>query len=162
MTGTERGAEVSRDAADEDAGTSGARRAGLNAVMLRGRVSTAPVTRELPSGSSIVTLRVSAPRTASPMTKGSTLTSDWMDCVAWGAGQRRRVAGWRLGDLVEIEGALRRRCCRGGAGTTMGLEVEVLGSRLVARAARADQGALPGSRVATSSSRRTSVREPEG
>ncbi len=105
-------------------------------MTLRGRVSTAPESRELPSGTSIVTLRVSVTRASTPMTKGSKQGSDWVDCVAWGSRQRRRVVGWRLGDLVEVEGALRRRFYRGGTGTAMRLEVEVLGGRLITRADR--------------------------
>jgi single-strand DNA-binding protein len=106
----------------------------VNHVTLRGRVSTAPEARQLPSGTAIVTLRISVLRTTSPMSKGSKQGSDWVDCVAWGASQRRRVSAWRSGDLVEVDGALRRRVYRGGAGTGMRLEVEVLAGRMVARA----------------------------
>jgi single-strand DNA-binding protein len=110
--------------------------AAVNAVTLRGRVSTAPELRSLPSGTSIVTVRVSVARARTPMTKGSRQSSDWVDCIAWGARQRRRVSGWRMGDVVEVEGALRRRVYRHGAGTGMRLEVEVLDGRMVARAVR--------------------------
>jgi single-strand DNA-binding protein len=75
-------------------------------------------------------------RSPTPMTKGSKQGSDWMDCVAWGGRQRRRVGSWRVGDVVEVQGALRRRFYRGGTGTTMRLEVEVLSGRMVRRAAR--------------------------
>lgn len=105
-----------------------------NLVRLRGRISTAPEERQLPSGTSIVTLRLSVAREPSPMTKGSRQTSDWVDCSAWGAKIRRTVLRWRAGDLVEIEGALRRRFYRGASGTATRLEVEVLSGRLVSRA----------------------------
>ena len=105
-----------------------------NLVRLRGRVSTPPEERELPSGTTIVTLRLSVPREASPMTKGSRQTSDWVDCSAWGAKVRRTASRWRSGDLVEVEGALRRRFYRGASGTATRLEVEVLSGRLVSRA----------------------------
>ena len=108
--------------------------AGVNEVLLCGRVSTAPERRELPSGTTILTLRVSVPRSPSPMVKGSKQGSDWVDCVAWGARQRRQVTGWVVGDVVEVRGALRRRFYRGGTGTAMRLEVEVLGGRRVTRA----------------------------
>jgi single-strand DNA-binding protein len=124
-------AEVARDAAGEPGVETGA-----NEVTLRGRVSSAPEPRELPSGTCIVTLRVSVPRASSPMTKGSKQTSDWVDCVAWGSRQRRSVATWRVGDVVEVEGALRRRFYRAGGGTAMRLEVEVLAGRVVRRADR--------------------------
>ena len=105
-----------------------------NLVRLRGKVSTAPERRELPSGTSIVTLRLSVPRETSPMTEGSRQTADWVDCAAWGRKVRRTVSGWRAGDLVEVQGALRRRFYRSGAGTATRLEVEVLSGRVLARA----------------------------
>ena len=105
-----------------------------NVVRLRGKVSTPPEERELPSGTTIVTVRLSVPRDPSPMTTGSRQTTDWVDCAAWGGRARRSVVGWRAGDVVELEGALRRRFYRGGTGTSTRLEVEVLSARMVARA----------------------------
>jgi single-strand DNA-binding protein len=106
-----------------------------NTVRLRGRVSTAPEERELPSGAVILTLRVSVRREPTPMTQGSKQQTDWVDCSVWAARTRRAVARWREGDTVEVEGALRRRFYRGGDGTATRLEVEVLSGRLVSRAA---------------------------
>lgn len=122
-TGTEPGAELE----SEDEGPT-------NLVRLRGRISTPPEERELPSGTSIVTLRLSVARESSPMTKGSRQTFDWVDCSVWGAKIRRTASRWREGDVVEIEGALRRRFYRGASGTATRLEVEVLSGRLVSRA----------------------------
>ena len=73
---------------------------------------------------------------AEPDDEGLKQASDWVECVAWGARQRRSVATWRVGDVVEIEGAFRRRFYRGGAGTAMRLEVEVLAGRMVRRGER--------------------------
>ena len=111
-----------------------------NVVTLRGRVSAAPVARDLPSGTSIVMVRLSVPRDPTPMTRGSRQTSDWVDCTAWGAKTRRTVSGWRVGDVVEVEGALRRRFYRGGESPSTRLDVEVLAGRMVARAASAGAG----------------------
>ena len=111
-----------------------------NLVRLRGKVSTPPEERELPSGTTIVTLRLSVPRETTPMTEGSRQSSDWVDCSAWGRKIRRTASGWRAGDLVELEGALRRRFYRGGSGTATRLEVEVLSGRLVSRAEVSDPG----------------------
>ena len=105
-----------------------------NRVRLRGKVSTPPEERELPSGTTIITLRLSVPRETTPMTEGSRQSADWVDCSAWGRKVRRTASGWRAGDLVELEGALRRRFYRGGAGTATRLEVEVLSGRLLSRA----------------------------
>jgi single-strand DNA-binding protein len=111
-----------------------------NLVRLRGKVSTSPEERALPSGTSIVTMRLSVPREPSPMTEGSRQTADWVDCSAWGRKTRRTVSGWRAGDLVELEGALRRRFYRGASGTATRLEVEILSGRLVSRAEVRDAG----------------------
>ena len=105
-----------------------------NAVTLRGRVSSGPEQRELPSGSVVVGFRLSIPREPSPMTKSSRQTVDWVDCSAWGAAQRRTTSRWREGDVVEVEGALRRRSSRGAAGFSTRVEVEILGGRVVRRA----------------------------
>ncbi len=116
------------DTATDDQNTSG------NQVLLRGRVSTAPQARELPSGSIVVGLRISIGRSRTPMTKGSRQQVDWVDCCAWGASQRRTVGTWREGDQVEVEGALRRRTSRGPEGLRTRLEVEVLRARRMSRA----------------------------
>jgi single-strand DNA-binding protein len=108
-----------------------------NVVRLRGRISTPPDARELPSGDVILTLRVSVPRDRTPMTHGSKQQADWVDCSVWGARMKRTAARWLAGDVVEIEGALRRRFYRGADGTATRLEVEILSGRLVARAEKA-------------------------
>jgi single-strand DNA-binding protein len=100
-----------------------------NAVQLRGRVSSAPVERELPSGVVITTFRVTVPRARTPMTSGSSQVSDWVDCVAWSGRIRRNVAAWIVDDRVEVGGALRRRFFRAGEGSSTRLELEVLSAR---------------------------------
>jgi len=107
----------------------------INRIVLRGRVAGEPSTRELPSGTSIVTFRVTMAREKTHMTEGSKQTSDWIDCVAWAPRPRRSVKSWRTGDIVEVEGALRRRFFRSEGGVPSSrVEVEVLGARIVARA----------------------------
>ena len=100
-----------------------------NTVLLRGRVTSTPLIRELPSGTSITTFRLSVTRARTAMTKGSTQTVDWVDCTAWNARCRRTVGGWAVGDRVEVTGSLRRRFYRAGEGSSTRLEVEVLGAR---------------------------------
>jgi single-strand DNA-binding protein len=97
-----------------------------NEVRLSGRVTSAPEERVLPSGDVIITFRLSMPRAATPMSKGSRQSSDWVDCVAFGARARRSVSGWAVGDRVSVAGALRRRFYRSGESTGTRLEVEVL------------------------------------
>lgn len=105
----------------------------LNRVLLRGRVSSGPLHRDLPSGSSIVSVRVAMTREKTAMA-GSRATSDWVDCVAWAARPKKAVARWNVGDTVEVEGALRRRFFRSGDIPASRVEVEVLKGRVVARA----------------------------
>ena len=105
----------------------------VNLVTLRGRVTTTPEERELPSGDRVLGFRVVVARDRSPMTAKSKQSSDWVDCVAWGGRVRRSVARWRPGDLVDIDGALRRRFFRAEGRTATRVEVEVLGARLVQR-----------------------------
>ena len=100
-----------------------------NTVVLRGRVSSAPTERELPSGALITTVRVSIPRARTPMTAGSAQSADWVDCTAWASRTRRTVGVWKVGDQVEVTGALRRRFYRAGESAGTRLEVEVLSAR---------------------------------
>ncbi|HEU4515316.1 MAG TPA: single-stranded DNA-binding protein [Nocardioidaceae bacterium] len=105
-----------------------------NEVCLAGRVSSAPVSRELPSGDHVVTFRLVMQRDRTPMTAKSRQSSDWVDCAAWGARARRSAASWQVGDQVQLEGALRRRFFRDGTGPSTRLEVEMISGRCLARA----------------------------
>lgn len=104
-----------------------------NCVELCGRVTSAPVTRALPSGDDIVTFRISVSRAGGGPPSGA--GSDWVDCVAWGARERRAVRAWEVGDRVLVTGALRRRFYGAGAEKGTRLEVAVRKVRRVARAA---------------------------
>jgi single-strand DNA-binding protein len=112
---------------------------GVNDVRLRGRLSSAPTVRELPSGDSIVTFRVTVARDPTTARRGrpSGPSSDWVECVVWSARLRRSTLAWESGDRVDLEGALRRRFYRTGTQTATRLEVEVLSGRRVARTLRA-------------------------
>ena len=107
---------------------------GGNHVEVRGRLSTDPADRELPSGSPIVSFRLVIPRATTVMTRGSSQRSDWVDCTAWSAAARRRASGWKVGDTVVVVGALRRRHYRAGEVSGSRVEIEMLGGRMVARA----------------------------
>jgi len=106
-----------------------------NEVVLRGRVSGDPQARELPSGSVLVAFRLVLVRERTPMTASSKQVSDWVECSAWGARVRRQAESWRDGDQVEVRGSIRRRYFKVGQQTRTGVEVEMLGGRLVRRAA---------------------------
>ena len=105
-----------------------------NRVVLTGRLSSQPVERVLSSGDRVVTFRLVMPRERSPMTAGSSPRAGCGDCWVWGGRGRRGATRWQVGDLVELEGALRRRFFRSGEGTSTRVEVEVLVGRRRERA----------------------------
>ena len=111
----------------------------VNRVNLRGRVSAPPETRELPSGSTLVTFRLIVPRP--PEKKGSTsgerLRVDVVDIACWNARTRRAAARLEADSVVQVEGALRRRFFRTGGGAASRYEVEAGSIRRV----RPPQGA---------------------
>ncbi len=127
------------EAIERESGTSAAddRLRSRNEVVLVGRVSGEPETRELPSGDTLVSWRVVVDRPAPrrPPEGRKPPTIDTVDCVGWTAGVRRTVRTLTDGDVVIVEGALRRRFWRGGAGMQSRTEVEVRSVRRLRRAA---------------------------
>ena len=103
----------------------------MNVVQLRGRVSRLEEERELPSGSVVLGFAVVVAR-ESPSPVGRA-TVDSVDCAAWAAGVRRSVRSWQPGDIVAIEGRLRRRFYRAGGATASRYEVEVVRAKRIAR-----------------------------
>lgn len=107
-----------------------------NEVRLAGTVSGEPERRVLPSGDELCVVRVVVPRVtvrARP-DGGRGQSVDVLDCCAWEARPRRAVGGWRPGDQVEVNGALRRRFYRARGVTESRVEVEIRSARLVRRA----------------------------
>ena len=104
-----------------------------NEVRLQGRLSGEAEERVLPSGEVLVNFRLAVGR--SPDSGPSRVTVDKIDCVVRRAGLRRTVGAWTVGDVVELEGMLRRRFWRGTAGLASRYEVEVTSARRLARAA---------------------------
>ena len=86
----------------------------------------------LPSGAELWKFRVIVGRTGAA-THGSRV--DALDCVVWAKRPARSVATWRSGDLVEVQGSLRRRFfAPAGGGRVSRCEVEVASARLIRRA----------------------------
>jgi len=111
------------------------RETAVNEVRLVGRLAQRPEERVLPSGDTVWTFRVVVTRTGA---RGrSRQTVDSLECAVWGGRVRRSVAGWAAGDVVEVEGALRRRFFRAAGASASRVEVEVSGGRLIRRAASA-------------------------
>ena len=120
-------------APSDDAGAAGP----LNEVRLRGRVSGLPETRALPSGDTVVLVRLVVPRVAPARgaARAKAPGVDTLDCAVWRGDLRRRVASWADGDRVEVVGALHRRFWRSGVGVASRYEVEALDVRRLTRAA---------------------------
>jgi single-strand DNA-binding protein len=95
---------------------------GVNEVHLVGRVSAVLDERVLPSGDSVVAMRVVVPR-AGTTTSGSRATVDVIDVACWTASTRRTASRLAPGDGVELTGALHRRFFRAGAAVQSRYEV---------------------------------------
>ena len=106
----------------------------VNEVRLVGRVSQPPEERVLPSGDVMWTFRLVVPR---PTAEGERRQVDTLDCAAWGGRARRSVAAWAPDDVVEVTGAVRRRFFRAGGAAASRVEVEMVGGRVIRRAASA-------------------------
>ena len=119
--------------------------AAVNEVRLRGRLAVEPDARELPSGDVVVTFRLVVDRipvrTSGP---GSTVRVDTLDCAAFAADARRKLLRWRAGDVLELEGSLRRRFFRAGGAAASRYEVEVRTVSRVLTAAEAARATMAG------------------
>ena len=107
----------------------------VNEVRLIGRVSQLPEERVLPSGDTLWSFRVVVPRPEDP--GGGRRQVDAVDCCVWSGRVRRSVASWRVDDVVEVSGCVRRRFFRTAQGPASRFEVEVTAGRLIRRAASA-------------------------
>ncbi len=109
-----------------------------NEVLLVGRLAAPAEDRELPSGDVITSWRlvVDRPALKRKLPEGvRPPTIDTLDCVAWAGAVQRAAAGWQTGDVLSIEGALRRRFWRGPVGASSRYEVEVSKAKRLAKAA---------------------------
>jgi single-strand DNA-binding protein len=135
-------------AASIDADRSGPAR---NEVFLSGRLSAPAEERILPSGDTLVTLRLVVPRVGprragrtgagTTASKGSAETGarvDTIDVVCWTARTRKAAMRLKAGVSIEVEGALRRRFFGTPGGRQSRYEVEAAALR------RLPQGAPPG------------------
>jgi single-strand DNA-binding protein len=108
-----------------------------NEVALIGRMAAAAEERILPSGDVLLTWRlvVDRPPPRRPVPDGLRVpVVDTLDCVAWTGTVRRTARAFEAGDVVSVEGALRRRFWRAGAGAASRCEVEVRTARRLRRA----------------------------
>jgi single-strand DNA-binding protein len=109
--------------------------ASVNEVIVGGRISGSPEERELPSGDTVVQLRLVVPRSGSRgRVGGGGATVDTIDVACWTKALQRKAVRLKPGDLVTVRGALRRRFWRSPAGAASRYEVEAtaLDRRVVA------------------------------
>lgn len=112
--------------------------AARNEVILVGRLAALPVDVELPSGDVLKTWRLVVDRSPSKRAVPEGVrptTVDVVKCVGWTAVVQRAAASWQVGDVVAVEGALRRRFWRTPGGPSSTHEVEVRKAKRVSRAA---------------------------
>ena len=106
----------------------------VNEVHLIGRLSAAAEFRTLPSDAVMCTFTLIVDRHDSDLRSKQRV--DVISCVAWTPRLRRQVGAWSEGDVVELEGAIRKRFFRTSGGATGSrVEVEVRSARRVRRVA---------------------------
>lgn len=102
-----------------------------NEVRLVGRLAAEPQARELANGETVWLVKVSVPR--GPVRRGKQ-AGDLVECAVWEPRLQRAVAKRKEGDVVEVEGAVRRRFFRAAGVTASRVEVEVSRFRVSRRA----------------------------
>jgi single-stranded DNA-binding protein len=83
----------------------------LNDVLLRGRVSAAATTKELPSGDKVVEFRLI-------ITRDERAGVDTLDIAAWSAKSRKIATALQSDEWVEISGSIHRRFWQSPAGVS--------------------------------------------
>jgi single-strand DNA-binding protein len=102
----------------------------VNQVRLVGRVSGVGEERELPSGDTVSALRLVVPRDP-PDRRRAAMGSpgarvDTIDVACWSGRTRRTARSLEVGDVVVVEGGLRRRFFRAGGASASRYEVEAV------------------------------------
>ncbi|TDQ47538.1 single-stranded DNA-binding protein [Actinorugispora endophytica] len=93
-----------------------------NEILLAGRVTAEPSVRELPSGDQLVTWRIAVTRPQSEQRPNQ--PADPITCVSFRRDMAELTRDWRIGDTVQVTGALRRRFWRSPNGSASVFEVE--------------------------------------
>jgi single-strand DNA-binding protein len=107
-----------------------------NDVSLVGRLAGEPALRELPSGDVLVQFRLVVDRVPPPSSSGRRGPSvDTLDCAAWRKDVQRSLRSCVAGDVLAVEGSLRRRFWRSAGGAASRSEVEVTRLRRQSRPA---------------------------
>lgn len=91
----------------------------LNDLLLRGRVSAAATTKELPSGDKVVEFRLI-------VTRENREGVDTLDIAAWSAKSRKTALSLAPNEWIEISGAIHRRFWQSPGGLASRWQVEAL------------------------------------
>ena len=102
-----------------------------NEVLLVGKIAAEPEVRVLPSGDEITVWRLVVTRDRAEEGRPQ---QDTLDCTAWTARTRKAAATWSAGDVVEVEGSIRRRFWKTPAALASRCEIEVSRARRLTRA----------------------------
>lgn len=96
-----------------------------NLVRLVGRLGKSVEERELPSGDVVTAFTVVVDREPSRAASASTVSVDTIPCQTFVSSLARRLTTLEAGSWVEVEGRLRRRFWRAGAGLGSAMTVDV-------------------------------------
>ena len=91
----------------------------LNDLLLRGRVSAAATSKELPSGDKVVEFRLI-------VTRENREGVDTLDIAAWSAKSRKTALSLTSDEWVEISGAIHRRFWQSPGGLASRWQVEAI------------------------------------
>ena len=91
----------------------------LNDLLLRGRVSAAATSKELPSGDKVVEFRLI-------VTRENREGVDTLDIAAWSAKSRKTALSLTPDEWVEISGAIHRRFWQSPGGLASRWQVEAI------------------------------------
>ncbi|MGV2386760.1 MAG UNVERIFIED_CONTAM: single-stranded DNA-binding protein, partial [Thermobifida fusca] len=100
-----------------------------NEILLAGRVIAEPSVRELHNGGQLVTWRIAVNRPSSK--RRPRQEADPITCVSFHRDMVELTRDWRIGDTVQVTGALRRRFWRSVHGAASVFEVEAKTARRV-------------------------------
>lgn len=95
----------------------------INEVAIVGRLSGAPVEKNLPSGDKVVELRIVVGRDKKSMLK-SKVSVDTIDVAVWGARNRKMALKFDQNSWIEVKGSIRRRFWHSPSGLASRWQVE--------------------------------------
>jgi single-stranded DNA-binding protein len=95
-----------------------------NEVFLVGRVTSLALAKILPSGDQVVEFRIVIDRAKSSRVKSEKREVDSLDIAAWSPKLRKKALVLKVGDWIEVHGAVRRRFWQAPSGLASRWQVE--------------------------------------